>query len=268
MNKEIQVAVIGDLAFDTKKKGNTTVTSIGGGAYGCCVGASKFTDGVGVVSQVGNDFDLSILRRRGIDTSGIKTDLIKKTTHFQLTVNENGEREVVTVADFVDNVDTGIFPKSYFSSLFIHLSTSHPEKNLTWIGFLNSERRNTTVISTDVFELYARLFPQATLKLLSSVDLIFINEEEQKILSQFGEVSNKTAYILKRGEKGASYVERERIIDIPAPVVNVVDTTGAGDILAGAFLALRSQGVNIVTALEKAVNLASYSVTEYGLEHV
>jgi len=54
---------------------------------------------------------------------------------------------------------------------------------------------------------------------------------------------------------------------VPASVP-VVDTTGAGDVLAGAFLALRSVGVDVRAALRHAVAIASASVVDFGVDGV
>lgn len=54
---------------------------------------------------------------------------------------------------------------------------------------------------------------------------------------------------------------------VVAPEVGAVDTTGAGEILAGVFLALTSEDVDIDQALNDAVCLASQSVAQFGVEN-
>jgi sugar/nucleoside kinase (ribokinase family) len=46
----------------------------------------------------------------------------------------------------------------------------------------------------------------------------------------------------------------------------VVDTTGAGEVLAGAFLSMRAMGVPDPVALRHAVAVASAKVTEFGVD--
>lgn len=98
--------------------------------------------------------------------------------------------------------------------------------------------------------------------------MVFLNEEELRILQQFGELSVFVPVILTKGPLGAVYIEGETIIDVPAPRVNAIDTTGAGDILAGVFLAQRAQNIPIEIALERAVQIASQSTTQFGIEHI
>ncbi|MDQ6601543.1 MAG: PfkB family carbohydrate kinase, partial [Chloroflexota bacterium] len=51
---------------------------------------------------------------------------------------------------------------------------------------------------------------------------------------------------------------------IPAPRVQVVDTTGAGDCFTGAFAAALVGGAEIDEAARRAVAAASYSTTIFG----
>lgn len=76
--------------------------------------------------------------------------------------------------------------------------------------------------------------------------------------------------VLKRGAKGATYIDMQAGVEftVNAPSTNVVDTTGAGDTLAGVFLARRARGDSVEDALTDAVNVASKTVTDFGVEHI
>ena len=50
------------------------------------------------------------------------------------------------------------------------------------------------------------------------------------------------------------------------PAAQVIDGTGAGEILAGTYLALRTQGLAVGRALDFAVRAATSSVTEFGVD--
>ena len=79
----------------------------------------------------------------------------------------------------------------------------------------------------------------------------------------------KTRYlVLTRGAEGASFFHGSEERFLPARRVKAVDTTGAGDILAGAFFALLSGGENPLQALEKAMEMAAIGVTRPGLAGV
>ncbi len=75
--------------------------------------------------------------------------------------------------------------------------------------------------------------------------------------------------VLTQGARGALLWTEGQVLEVPAPSVSkVVDTTGAGDILAGSFLAFLYGGDPPLKALEKALKLASISVTRSGLASV
>jgi ribokinase len=66
------------------------------------------------------------------------------------------------------------------------------------------------------------------------------------------------------GAEGALFADSRSWIRVPAPKVEVVDTTGAGDLLAGTFLGLRERGCEREVALKIAVAAASAKVSRRG----
>lgn len=70
--------------------------------------------------------------------------------------------------------------------------------------------------------------------------------------------------VVTRGEKGAYYIGGEQLINVPAPAVEVKDTTGAGDNFHAAFSLAVSRGYDLSTAVKFSVAVASLSCREYG----
>jgi len=68
--------------------------------------------------------------------------------------------------------------------------------------------------------------------------------------------------VLTKGSEGAEVVSQENTVEQEPPKVHVKDTTGAGDALAGAYLAFRQQGIE--SALEKSVHAAALSTQKKG----
>ncbi|WP_442942187.1 PfkB family carbohydrate kinase [Nonomuraea sp. NBC_00507] len=72
--------------------------------------------------------------------------------------------------------------------------------------------------------------------------------------------------VVKHGPRGASYVEDGQVCPVATCRVAAVDTTHAGEILAGVFLALHLAAVDTVTALQYAVLAAPGKVTQFGVD--
>lgn len=70
--------------------------------------------------------------------------------------------------------------------------------------------------------------------------------------------------IVTVGAEGALLVDGDDVVRVPAPAVDVMDTTGAGDALCGTLAARLAAGDALEAALERAVAAASLSTTTPG----
>jgi ribokinase len=72
--------------------------------------------------------------------------------------------------------------------------------------------------------------------------------------------------IIKMGSQGCLLADGERVSQIPAPRVTVVDTTAAGDIFNAALTVALSEGATMADACAFAVRAAGVSVTRFGAQ--
>lgn len=270
---EVGVVFIGDIAFNTNITPQKQKTTIGGAAYFCAVGAlaanqrEQVPINHGVVAPVGEDFNLDFLNEHKVDTRGVPVVPGQKTCSFVAVQHPDNSRDFSATRNVAEEVDTSFFPHDYKSAEFIHLSTSLPQNYLIWLGFLRDNGLQAQV-SADAFETFAQQFPCETIEALNQSDMIFINEAEADILAHYGSLRTDIPWVFKKGPGGVSYLEKSREIRVPAPQVKAVETSGAGDTLAGAFLTLLSHDYDIEHALQVAVGIASESVTQFGVEHL
>ncbi len=272
-NNEIKIVFIGDLAYNTNITPLKKQTSLGGGTYLCAIGAEAAAkqedittnEKMGVVARVGNDFTLSDIRMAHLDTSGIAMLKDQLTCRFVALQHADNTRTVTANRNVAEKVDTSIFPSEYQLAEYFHLATSLPQHYLIWLDFLE---KLPGKVSADAFEIYAEQYPEETLTALNRSDIIFLNEVEANTLEQHGHIRNDIPWVLKKGARGASYIENGREISISASKVTAIETSGAGDSLAGAFLYLLSCGYELEFALRVATNIASQSVTKFGVEHL
>ena len=104
------------------------------------------------------------------------------------------------------------------------------------------------------------------------VDLLFANEDEacelarSKDLNDAIEAIKKVAktFAITRGKAGAILYDGTELIEITAHKVEAIDTLGAGDLFAGAFLYGQSQGMSFNQSGDLASFASSRIVTQYG----
>jgi sugar/nucleoside kinase (ribokinase family) len=120
-------------------------------------------------------------------------------------------------------------------------------------------------------------------EVIHACDVLFLNRSElasltgaaittwrQEAIAMCG-VGRLRAVVVKGGPEGASLVTEDGVISRPAARVDpVVDPTGAGDALAGGFLAAcaaaeRADADFFVTALDAGLGRAARAISEFGL---
>jgi len=107
-------------------------------------------------------------------------------------------------------------------------------------------------------------------KVLESLDYLVLNQVEVKNLTgesdpqlaweRLSTINERLKLIVKLGEKGCTFIDRDRIIDVQGVNLkelglHVVNTVGCGDAFLGVFVASKAQGLNDEESLERA-NLA------------
>jgi ribokinase len=116
-----------------------------------------------------------------------------------------------------------------------------------------------------MFEPTAVESPKECRELCYSADLTFMNEEECRLLFTDHPLPSGDI-VLKKGPDGAAIRSRGAWTHVPASPHTVVDSTGAGELLAGAFLSVRAMGLPEDVALSYAVRAASAKVVEFGVD--
>lgn len=106
----------------------------------------------------------------------------------------------------------------------------------------------------------------------ASVDLLFCNEEEAMLytgkdnLSEAREELKRDAkrFVITMGKNGAMIFDGDTFIDIEPYNVQAIDTNGAGDLFAGAFLYGITNGHSFADAGKLASLASSKVVTQFG----
>ena len=110
------------------------------------------------------------------------------------------------------------------------------------------------------------------LLLNQGVDLLFCNHDEARLLTGADATNDCVTalkdivprFVMTCGKAGSIACDGERVISTEGVSTTAVDTTGAGDIFAGAFLFALSRGQDFATANALANRSASLLVSRFG----
>ena len=276
----MSLLVVGTLAYDTiETVAERRVEVLGGSATYVSLGASRFAP-VSVVGVVGEDFrasDIELLKKAGVDTSGVE---VARGETFRWSGRYEGDwNKRVTLATHL-NVLADFDPKitkAGRASRFLFLANASPEVQLKAL----SQVDKPAFTMMDTMNLWIDNTRDDLLKVLRKVDAVVLNDEEARMLTGERNLIRAAAavlglgpryVVLKKGEHGAFLMGSDVHFAIPAyPVENVVDPTGAGDSFAGGFMgSLAAAGRCDPPALRKAMLYgtitASFCVEAFSVE--
>jgi sugar/nucleoside kinase (ribokinase family) len=271
-----QLIIFGHVGYDViYLDGVEKSRHVAGAAYYSAIGASRFTKNIGVVTRVNQDDKLLIEKMRDLDilVDGVKLDAspspeFKLYYQSQSKINERDIfRKVKMSFGCGKDIKFSDMPISFFLPKYIYLSTAPPRQQLEWIREIRDKFGKTCQIAVDSVERFIEEDSLTLFEVIKLADIMFTNRREYHLLNAISQL--KVLLVIKKGADGAEIRLGDEIkATCPAPNVDFVDSTGSGDVLAGALLALLSSGNNYSYSLQASVKLASMSVTQYGVEHL
>ncbi len=280
-----KLLIVGSVAFDAiETPFGKTDKILGGAAPYIALSASQFDVSCAIVSVIGDDFPeeyLEMLQSKNIDISAIervkggKTFFWRGRYHNDMNSRDTLETQLNVLADF-----NPVVPDHYKDAEIVMLGNLHP---LVQLGVLEQMNTAPKLAVLDTMNFWMDNALEDLMKVIASVDVITINDEEARQLS--GEYSLVKAaraiekmgpkyIVIKKGEHGALLFHNEQIFYAPAlPLEEVFDPTGAGDTFAGGFTGYIAKTgdisfENMKNAIIHASNLASFSVEKFGTERM
>ena len=270
------ILIVGSIAIDTietpfEKKSDV----LGGSTTYSLVASGKKTD-VSVVGIVGNDFPnegYSLYRSYADDLSDLKT-ADGKTFRWGGRYHENWDDRDTLFTELGVFLDFNpILSESNKNRSHILLANIHPE--LQYSVILQNQNPDAVIV-VDTMNLWIETTLPSLEKVISSSNILLINESESFLLTKEKNIKDAAIALLsmgpemvviKKGSKGAELFSDKDHIEIGAfPVTNVVDPTGAGDVFAGAFIASLAARESSESALLSASASASISIESFGTQ--
>jgi len=258
------------------------VKGSGGSAANSVIALSQF-GGKGFYScKVANDplghFYLDDLIASGVDTNrhGERED--GHTGRCVVLVTPDSDRTMVTFLGISGGLSAGeLVPEAVTDSDYFYMEgylvTSDSARAAVVAGRDLARKAGVkTAISLSDPNMVA-YFKHGLLEMIGGgVDLLFANEAEAKGMAGSQDLDTALAYLktiarefaITRGPKGALIWDGQAMHDIAAVKVQAVDTVGAGDMFAGAFLYGLTQGWDHARSGALASAAAAKLVTSLG----
>lgn len=248
--------------------GGDTVVSPGGKGANTAVAAARLGADVALAGAVGDDAYGAILTE-SLRGSGVHTDLLRvvrrPTGVAYVTVTPDGENSILVSP----GANTELTPQDVagaFSGAKVMVASLE-------VPLPTAERAITAAAAAGVRTLL-NLSPAAEVgvRTLAAVDVLVVNEHEAAwLLGSAAEPAKllelgPRAAVVTVGARGALVISSSGTVEIAAPKVEAVDTTGAGDAFTGALAAALADAEELETAARRAVEVAAISVTGAGAQ--
>ena len=276
---------IGTVAFDALETPyGKTDKIIGGSCTYIALSAAFFLPKVNVVAVVGDDFPkeyMDTLTSRGINLDGLQIKKGEKSFfwagkyHNNMNSRDTLVTELNVLADFKP-----VIPASYQDCDYLMLGNLTPQVQIEAIQGLNKRPK---LVVMDTMNFWMDVAMDDLKRVLTMVDVLCINDEEARQLSE--QYSLRTAarlimamgpktLIIKKGEHGALLFQGDRMFYCPAlPLEEVFDPTGAGDTFVGGFIGYLAKTddisfENMRKAIVHGSAMASFCVEKFGTERL
>ena len=289
----MSITVVGSIAYDTVRTPFGARERMLGGAAVHFALAASFFDDVCVVGPVGEDFgdeQLDVMRRRGVDVSGIERVAGGRTFFWEGEYGwDLNSRETI---DTQLGVFEGFQPKLTAESLdsdVLFLANIQPDLQRG----VRDQLPEARFVALDSMNLWIDIARDSLVSAIEAVDCVILNDAELRQLTGKPNLVSAAREILgwgagasgmrgpsvivaKQGEYGAALVTRDGFFALPAyPLETVIDPTGAGDTFAGGLVGYIAAHPGLPIddgllrrAMAHATVLASFNVEEFGTERV
>ena len=281
----MSLLVVGTVAFDAiETPFGKTDKIVGGAATYICLSTSIFTKKINLVSVVGDDFpkkDIKMLNTKGVNTSGLQVKKGEKTFFWsgKYHNNMNSRDTIETKLNVLEAFDP-IVPKEFKNSEYLMLGNLMPSVQKRVLDQMNKRPK---LIVLDTMNFWMDHFMDDLREALKNVDVLTINDEEARQLSEEYSLLKASKKILdmgpkyliiKKGEHGAFLFGKDNVFFAPAlPLEEVLDPTGAGDSFAGGFIGYiaKTKEVsfeNMKRAVLYGTVIASFTVEKFGTDNL
>ncbi len=244
---------------------------LGGKGANQSVAAARAGASVRHIGAVGGDETQAqnLLKELGVNVDAIATLKGNETGHAIIQINQDGENAIVLFAGANHGLTTDQIDQQLSLASAGDWVLLQNETNLIDYVVEQAKSKGLKVAFNP-----APMDKELTLRLLSKLDLLIVNEIELCDLTATDDAeeaetmaldwSSQLDMLVTQGSKGVSYYCRGEKQFCSAFRVDAVDTTAAGDTFIGYFMAAKLSGLPINRTLEMACGASALAVTQAG----
>lgn len=266
-----EIAIIGNISCDLIViQGRHVRTMIGGGALNVGIGCRLAGIEPYLISVIGSDIEESQLAliRSHLNCAGVLQNTGPSCT-FRLTYEDLNDPPQILCDIGASRDLTRHACEALADVRHVHVCCRWPLESAKVLGVWHE--RNVTSMSVDFIHSSIRnQFAQAV-PFLKDLQYVFVNDTEMRHIR---EVTNNRSLspliIVTSGNEGAMAIQNNQVkhIEPVVPVEQPLDTSGAGDVYAGAFLGCMLRGMDLKSSMCEATALAARSVSDFGALHL
>lgn len=256
--------------------GNTVAcfSALGGSSFYCC--------------RVGHDkrgaFYLSDMQNMGVAIDAGRAEVVGATGTCVVLVTDDGERTMQTnlgVSGEIDqsNVDFDVLSKAKYLYLEGYLAMTPSVQDAISKLCQTAKAQGVKIVVSFADPAVIRFAKDGILSWLTGltgltdgVDVIFCNMDEAKLFAGtddstqavYALLAHAALVVITDGANPTTVADKDGICMYDVAPANVIDTNGAGDNFAGAFLYALSEGADYKRCVALAGGVASHVVSQFG----
>lgn len=270
-----RVVCFGDCGVDQYESlGQSPVVRPGGCTLNVAVNLARMSDSrtsVEVISAVGSDSEADVVRdvlARERITANLQS-LEGMTARQRLTVDDKGERRFI-------KYDPGVMPslelntpqRQALHDADLVVTVLYDQVELMLKKAIQLPRRGQLAVDFMTMRDYARsMAPVHWLLEKTDIGFFGLGQDDQALIAALREQSKRTqlvAIVTLGAEGGVAFRGGEAHSFEAQPVTRVIDTTGAGDAFAAAFIRCHLAHTTLDDALNFAAKHAATSIQRVG----
>jgi ribokinase len=233
------------------------------------------------ITKVGNDVFgkkfFQLYNEEGIDTRFMFSDDTLPSGVALITVDKKGENSIVVSPGANNALLPADFTEAVLKELegcsIVLMQFETPMETILFIArYAVSKNIKVIINPAPVQPIPPGLLPLAYMITPNETEAALITGIEIKSLPDAKKAAlaivemGVSKVIITLGAQGALICEDNEMTLVPAPVVNAVDSTAAGDVFNGALMVALSKGMSMAESTQFACRAAAISVTREGAQ--